>query len=139
MLLPTVIAVGASVAGAGVAAADDSVVFGPAVFDSATVLQVPGLIVAPEPRNGAALVHPTVFHGPRGTINPTPAGFGYTFTWVNLSTGASGTVTDATPNRGEIHTGAGQLVVTSYLAGPIVNGRAPSFQTPAVGTFHVRG
>lgn len=52
---------------------------------------------------------------------------------------ARAVVTDAMPGRDRIHTGAGQIVVTGYLAGPVIGAQHPSFQTPAVGTFYVAG
>ncbi|MFD8098957.1 hypothetical protein ACFV24_05420 [Nocardia fluminea] len=101
-----------------------------APYPAETRLQVPGLIVAANPANGAALVQPTVSHG-HGAIYPVPAGNGYVYTWQNLSTGASGTVTGWSGDRTEIVTGAGQVVVTASLPG--VGG----FQTPSIGTFYV--
>ncbi|MFC4123993.1 hypothetical protein [Nocardia rhizosphaerae] len=64
---------GAAVATAGVAAAQPE-------HPAETRLQLPGLIVAANPANGAALVQPTVAHG-NGTIRPTPPSYGYVYTW----------------------------------------------------------
>ncbi|MFD3508488.1 hypothetical protein [Nocardia sp. NPDC058666] len=114
-----------AIAAAGAAAAQPS-------YPAETRLQVPGLIVAANPANGAALVQPTVSHG-HGAIYPTPAGHGYVYTWQNLSTGASGTITDWSADRAEIITGPGQILVTATLPG------LGGFQTPSVGTFYVAG
>lgn len=97
-------------------------------FESATVLQIPGVIVGPL-GGGAAVYNPTVQHG-HGTIFPTPVGYGYVYTWTNLFTGASGTITDRDPDRGGVHTGAGQVVVTGHY---------PGSQIASIGTFYVAG
>ncbi|MFE3545389.1 hypothetical protein ACFXK0_20705 [Nocardia sp. NPDC059177] len=114
---------GIAVISAGAAAAQTP-------YPSETQLQVPGLIIAANPANGAALVQTTVSHG-HGAIYPVPMGNRYVYTWQNLSTGASGTITDWSGERTEIVTGAGQIVVTASLPG--VGG----FQTPSIGTFYV--
>ncbi len=115
---------------AGIALASAGAAAAQAPYPAETRLQVPGLIVAANPANGAALAQPTVSHG-HGAIFPVPAGNGYVYTWQNLSTGASGTITDWSGDRAEIITGAGQIVVTATLPG--VGG----FQTPSIGTFYV--
>ncbi|WP_458683347.1 hypothetical protein [Prescottella equi] len=78
---------------------------------------------------GAAVYNPTVQHG-HSTIFPTPVGYGYGYTWTNLFTGASGTITDRDLDRGGVHTGAGQVVVT---------GSYPGSQITSIGTFYVAG
>ncbi|MFD4180649.1 hypothetical protein [Rhodococcus sp. NPDC058514] len=95
-------------------------------FDAATVLQIPGVLAGPY---GAAMYNPTVHHG-HGSIFPTPVGYGYVYTWTNLFTGASGTITDRDPGRHEIHTGSGQVVVTGHY---------PGAQVASIGTFYVAG
>lgn len=97
------------------------------------MLQVPGVLVGWPLTRGAAVYNPTVFHGD-GRINPTPAGFGYVYQWNNLSTGASGTITDHHPDRSAVPTGPGRVVVTATYYLP---GTTDVYGTPSVGTFFV--
>lgn len=105
----------------------------PAQFDGATTLQIPGVLVGWPLTRGAAVYNPTVQHG-HGQIYPTPDGFGYVFQWTNLSTGASGTITDGIPNRGAVTTGPGQVIVTATAHLPFTT---DVYGTPSVGTFYV--
>lgn len=105
----------------------------PSSLDRSTVLQVPGVLIGWPLTRGAAVYNPTVFHGD-GRINPTPAGFGYVYQWNNLSTGASGTITDHHPERSAVPTGPGQVVVTTMYSLP---GMADVYGTPSLGTFFV--
>ncbi|MFC9789572.1 hypothetical protein [Rhodococcus sp. NPDC127528] len=123
VIVAGVIVASVTAGGAAVASAAE-----PAEFESVTVLQIPGLAIGP-PGGGAALYNPTVHHG-HGAIFPAPVGYGYTYTWTNLSTGASGTITDQDPDRSAIRTGAGQLVVTGSYNYP---------GTASIGTFYVSG
>ena len=105
----------------------------PTGLDSVTTLQVPGTMVAWPLTRGAAVYSPAVQHG-HGQIFPTPVGSGYVFEWTNLSSGASGIVTDDHPTRDAITTGPGQIVVRA-TADPRF---APDvFVTPSFGTFYV--
>lgn len=105
----------------------------PVVFDGATTLQIPGVVVGWPLTRGAAVYNPTVQHG-HGQIYPTPDGSGYVFQWTNLSTGASGTITDANPDRGAVITGPGQVIVTATAHLPFTS---DVYGTPSVGTFYV--
>lgn len=129
ILLPGIAFAAALTLSPGTAAADTP------MFTSATTLQLPGLIVAANPANGAALHQPTIRYSSHGTIYPTPDGYGYIYQWTNLSTGASGTIIDTSPDRAEIQTGPGQILITA--TNPTIAGGG--FQTPSIGTFYVAG
>ncbi|WP_415973070.1 hypothetical protein [Rhodococcus sp. 077-4] len=105
----------------------------PVRFDGTTTLQIPGVVVAWPLTRGAAVYNPIVEHG-SGHIHPAPDGYGYIFTWTNLSTGASGTITDASPDRAAVATGAGQVVVRGeYRLGDL----GQVFTIPSIGSFYV--
>jgi len=105
----------------------------PPQFDGMTTLQVPGTIVGWPLTRGGAFYNPVVHHG-HGQIYPTPDGYGYEFQWINLSTGASGNITDRHPDRDAVTTGPGQVVVTVTAHLPDLH---DVFGTPSVGTFYV--
>ncbi len=105
----------------------------PAMFDGVTTLQIPGVVVAWPVTRGAAVYNTAVQHG-HGRIYPTPIGSGYVFQWTNLSTGASGIITDGLPDRAAVATGPGQVVVTATAH---LRGLEDVFVTPSVGTFYV--
>lgn len=102
-------------------------------FDGATTLQIPGVLVGWPLTRGAAVYNPVVQYG-HGRIYPTPAGYGYVFSWTNLSTGASGVITDDHPERGAVATGPGHVVVTATAH---LRGLEDVFGTPSIGTFYV--
>lgn len=100
---------------------------------ASVVLQVPGGVLAFPRPGGAAAYQPRVFFG-HGHINPTPSGYGYIYQWHNLSTGASGTITDRTPHRDAVRTGLGQIVMSGLYARNDIPLIAKS---PSIGTFYV--
>ncbi|MCX5045996.1 hypothetical protein OG921_22760 [Aldersonia sp. NBC_00410] len=105
----------------------------PVTFDGATTLQVPGVIVGLPITRGAAPYTPTIEHG-HGRIHPVRQGYGWTYTWVNLSTGGSGTITEQQPTDAATTTGSGQVVVTASVRIPDLG---EVIVTPSVGTFFV--
>lgn len=105
----------------------------PPRFDGQTTLQVPGVIVGWPLTRGAAVYNLTVQHG-HGRIYPTTVGSGYVFQWTNLSTGASGIITDDLPDRDAVVTGPGQVIVTATAHLP---GLDDVFGRPSFGTFYV--
>ncbi|WP_143542961.1 hypothetical protein [Rhodococcus sp. NCIMB 12038] len=126
-LMIGVLAVSAWIGGAGPAFAE------PPQFDGVTTLQVPGTVVGWPLTRGGAFYNIVVHHG-HGQIYPTPDGYGYEFQWINLSTGASGVITDLTPGRDAVTTGPGQILVTVTARLP---GLYDVYGTPSVGTFYV--
>ncbi|TQC44185.1 hypothetical protein EEB14_38730 [Rhodococcus sp. WS4] len=102
-------------------------------FDGTTTLQVPGTVVGWPLTRGGAFYYPSVHHG-HGQIYPTPDGYGYEFQWINLSTGASGIITDQHADRDAVTTGPGQILVTVTAHLP---GLYDVFGTPSAGTFYV--
>nr|WP_296769525.1 hypothetical protein [Rhodococcus sp. (in: high G+C Gram-positive bacteria)] len=105
----------------------------PVNFDGVTTLQIPGVVIGWPLTRGAAVYNPTVEHG-NGRIHPTPDGYGYVFRWNNLSTGASGVITDSDPDRAAVATGAGQVVVQGTYQ---LDDLGQVFAIPSTGTFYV--